>query len=297
MLTKQTKNNKIDNNMKFDTSMFEKIKDKLNSNPSGGQYDHILKFPAGHTFTLRFLPILEEGKDPLKHYKVHQWTSPVTGKFTSTLSLQSFGERDPIAEYRYKQWKAWKDANPTLENKEYNGDIDQKEQWAINVEVVDYPSNDALNGTVKVHRFGPQIKEIIDIATEGARADEIGWDIFNPTSSWVLKIVAEKQGEYTTYKNSYFTDKKTVKLKEAGLDALYENLHDLDTIEAVKTYDELKTILDDDFGVKDSAPEERKPLAKSKPTVEEPEDEIPMDFSKDESGMSDEELDALLADV
>lgn len=284
--------------MKFDVSMFDKIRDKLNSNPSGGQYDHILKFPAGHTYTLRFLPVLEEGKDPLKHYKVHQWTSPVTGKFTSALSLQSFGERDPIAEYRYKQWKAWKDANPNADNKTYDGDIDQKEQWAINVEVVDYPADDKLKGEVKVYRFGPQIKEIIDIATEGARADEIGWDIFNPTSGWVLKIVAEKQGEYTTYKNSYFTDKKVPKLKEADLDALYENLHDLDAIETVKTYDELKTILDDDFGVKDSTPEKRKPLSKSKPKEEEPEEEIPMEFNDEEvAGISDEELDDLLKDV
>ena len=284
--------------MKFDASMFTKIKDKLNSNPSGGQYDHILKFPAGNTYTLRFLPVLEEGKDPLKHYKVHSWTSPVTGKFTSALSLQSFGERDPIAEYRYKQWKAWKDANPNVENKEYNGDIDQKEQWAINVEVVDYPADDKLKGTIKVHRFGPQIKEIIDIATEGARSEEIGWDIFNPTSGWVLKIVAEKQGEkYTTYKNSYFTDKKTPKLKDADLEALYENLHDLDAIESVKTYDELKTILDDEFGVKDSAPEERKPLPRNNKPFEEPEDEIPMDFTREEAGISDDELDELLADV
>jgi gp32 DNA binding protein like len=291
---------------KFDKSMFSKIKDVLDKTKSGGnsQYENIMKFKAGHTYVLRLLPLTEEGKDPLFHYYVHQWTSPVTGKFASALSLQTFGDRDPIAEYRWKQFKAWKDSNPTTENKEYKGNINQKEQWLINVLVIDNPENPEMNGEVKILRMGPQLKAIIDDATEGEKSEELGWDVFDPTAGYDFKIVAKAKGDFTSFETSFFSTKTKKKIGEDEVEEIYEKLHDLTTVETVRTYDELKDLLEEHFGGAEEEKEERKPLGTvkkdSKKSKEEDirstkdfeEDEIPMEHSTD---TTDEDIDELLA--
>lgn len=285
--------------------MFERIKDALNKpTTSGGQFENIMKFPEGHTYTLRLLPTIEEGKDPLFHHWVNSWISKSTGKFVSTLSLKTFGERDPISELRWKLFKEWKSANPKVDNKEYVGDIAEKEQWLINVYVVDDPHTPENNGTVKILRLGPQIKEIIDKSTEGERAEAmgLGWDIFNPTAGFDLKIVAEKQGQYTTFKDSYFSPKKNNILSEEDVEKLYENLHDLTSIYTVKTYDELVSLLDDHFfcngetksnDIKKISPPAKSESKKAGNTLEE-EDKIPfLDDPEDSVGDIDELLDGL----
>jgi hypothetical protein len=282
---------------KFDKSMFSKIKDVLDKTKGGGssQYENILKFKEGNTYVLRLLPTMEEGKDPLFHYYVHQFESPLTGKFTSALSLQTFGERDPIAEYRWKQFKAWKDANPTTENKEYKGSINQKEQWLINVLVIDNPVDPEMNGEVKILRMGPQLKAIIDDATEGEKSEEFGWDVFDPTAGYDFKIVAKKKGDFTSFETSFFTSKTKKNINEDEVEEIYEKLHDLTQVETVRTFDELKDILEEHFGgsKEEEEVEERKPLAtpkkdnKKKSIAEEiratdDEDDIPMGDTTDE---------------
>jgi hypothetical protein len=290
---------------KFDKSMFSKIKDVLDKTKGGGnsQYENILKFKAGHTYVLRLLPLTEEGKDPLFHYFVHQWTNPLTGKFTSALSLKTFGDRDPISEYRWKQFKAWKEVNPTTDNKEYNASIREKEQWLINVLVVDNPETPEMNGEVKILRMGPQLKAIIDDATEGEKSEELGWDVFDPTAGYDFKIVAKQKGDYTSFETSFFTSKTKKKIDEDEIEEIYEKLHDLTAVETVRTYDELKDILEEHFGGAEEEKEERKPLgtvkkdSKKKSTAEEirskdDDDDIPMVHAGD---TTDEDIDELLA--
>tara|TARA_R110002167_G_scaffold98020_6_gene258354 strand:- start:6500 stop:7402 length:903 start_codon:yes stop_codon:yes gene_type:complete len=266
---------------KFDKSMFDRIKGALSKDSgSGGQFADIIKFPAGHTYVLRILPCVEEGQEALFHHWVNSWESKATGSYTSALSLRTFKENDPISNLRWKQWKAWKEANPKADNKEYQGDLSEKEQWLVNVRVLDNPAKPEENGTTKIFRFGPQIKEIIDTATEGARKDELGWEIFDPTAGFDLKIVAEKQGVYTTYKNSFFTSKTDTVFKDGEIEEIYENLHDLNQVYPVKTYEELEGLLADHYycgaatGAATEAPE-RKALPQKEV---EPEEEIPMDF-------------------
>lgn len=284
---------------KFNASMFERIKDSLNKSDSGngGQFANIMKFPAGHTYTLRILPTLEEGKDPLFHHWVNSWKSKATGGFTSALSLRTFNEKDPISNLRWKLWKEWKDANPKAENKDYTAEITEKEQWLVNVYVIEDPSNPENNGTVKIYRFGPQIKKIIDAATEGARADELGWEIFNPTAGHDLKVVATKQGDFTTFAESFFTTKSKTKLTDEDLVGIYEQTHDLEQVYSVKTFDELQTLLDEHFFCEqkntNTEKAERKQLPKreEKPVVDDdPDDDIPMFHDSDKPATNEQEV-------
>jgi len=264
---------------KFNATMFDRIKDALNksASTSGGQFENIMKFPAGHTYVLRLLPTMEEGKASLFHHWINSWTSRATGTYTSTLALKTFGERDPITDLRWKLFKAWKDANPKAENKDYENELSEKEQWLINVYVVDDGNNPENNGTVKILRMGPQLKEIIDSSTTGPKSEELGWSIFDPTAGHDFKIVAEKNGDksvFTTYKNSFFTTSSKTKLSEDDVDKIYEDLHDLEAVYTVKTHDELVTLLDDHFFCEEKAAD-KKEVTKAKKEADLV-DEIPM---------------------
>jgi hypothetical protein len=160
--------------------------------------------------------------------------------------------------------------------------------------------------------MGPQIKAIVDSATEGKRSDELGWEVFDLESGFDLKIDAAKQGEYTTFKDSFFTTKTKFKLDEEEIERIYDEASKLDLTQVytVKTFDELKELLEEHFGDSEGEEveaEERKPLAKvkekkeakpvskKKPVEEDPDDEIPMFHDTDGGDSStDEELEALL---
>jgi len=294
---------------KFGAAMFDSIKAALNKNSesSGGQFSNIMSFPAGYTYTLRLIPNVEDPEKTLFHHWVHGWNSKATGSYMSFLGLQTFGDRDPISELRWKLWKAWKEVNPKVENKEYKAEITQKEQWLVNVYVIDDPAKPENNGTVKILRMGPQLKKIIDDATEGERSDELGWDIFDPTKGHDFKIVVEKKGDYTTFERSFITTKSKTVLDEEEIDKICESLHDLEAIYSVKTYDELQEVLNEHFFVGEEK-EERKPLAKVKKEVvvtedEDEDDDIPMFHEKPKAVATtkkkvvddDEDIDDLLA--
>jgi hypothetical protein len=294
---------------KFGAAMFDSIKAALNkgNESSGGQFSNIMSFPAGNTYTLRLIPNVENPEKSLFHHWVNGWNSKATGSYMSYIGLQTFGDRDPISELRWKLWKSWKEANPKAENKEYKAEIAQKEQWLVNVYVINDPAKPENNGTTRILRMGPQIKKIIDDATEGERSDELGWDIFDPTKGHDFKIVAEKKGEYTTFESSFITTKSKTVLDEEEIDKICESLHDLEAVYPVKTYDELQEVLNEHFFV-GAEKEERKPLKQAKKEVvideDEDEDDIPMVHVKSKATSTpkkkvveddDDEIDDLLA--
>lgn len=304
---------------KFGAAMFDSIKAALNKgNESSGQFTNIMKFPAGHTYTLRLIPNVDDPKKTFYHHWVHGWNSEATGTYMSYIGLQTFNERDPINELRWKLFKEWREANPGVDNKEYKGAIQQKEQWLVNVYVIDDPNAPENNGTVKILRMGPQLKEIIDAALEGVRADELGYDIFDLTKPHDFKIVAEKSGQFTTFKSSFFTTKSKTEFTEEEIDEIHGSIHDLEQIYPIKTAEELEEILNEHFFV-GKEKEDRKPLSKIKKdksekkqpikSEEDEEDEIPMVHSTDKKKTKaasktdgededyDEELESLMSEL
>lgn len=292
-------------NKKFDLTMFAKLKDSLAKAPTSSSFANIMKFPQGHTYTLRLIPNLEDIDKTFFAHQVHQWNSLADGSFVSVLSLQTFGEKDPIAALRWKLYKEWKDSKPAKDAK-FEGVIQSKQQWFVNVYVIDDPANPDNNGTVKVLKMGPQLKDIIDDAMTGERADEFGAVIFDLSKDGAdFKIVADKQGEFTTFKKSYFTNKTKFDLNDDEVEALYEQIHDLNAIIPVKTEDELKQLLQDHYYCGEAPVEKEekkevvrpKPAVRATPSVVEPEpvfsdveddsDDIPFTFESDPDGIPD----------
>jgi hypothetical protein len=302
---------------KFNALMFDKIKDSLKKSEkvSNGMFTNIMKFPAGHTYTIRLIPNVDEDKDEtFFHHYLNQWTSKKDGSFVSAISLKTFGERDPINEARWKLYKEWKDTNPAKDEK-FENPIKEKEAWFVNIYVVEDPANPENNGKVKILNMGPQLKAIVDDAMTGDSSDEFGAAIFDLSKDGCdFKIKADEQGIYTTYIKSRFSTKTSLDLSDEEIDAIYENVHDLKQVYAVKTFDELQNLLDEHFNCSEDAPkkEERKqlpkttekpkanekPKAKAEPkkteeVVEDPSDDIPMFHEGDNDPTVDDLLNEL----
>lgn len=233
----------------FNLSMFESIKEALNSEDkqkSNGLND-ILQLKTGNTYTVRILPNVENPKDTFFHHFVHGWTSFETGKYVSALSPITFGERDPIAEERYKILRMG-----TEEEKEKAKAIRRTEQWFVNIYVIDDPVNPDNNGKIKVLRYGKQLHTIINSAIAGDDAEEYGAKIFDLGKDGVnFKIKVEKQGDYPVYTSSRFTSVgRDLGLSKDKQEEIYKSIIDLKSIYRLKSEDELKQMLDEHYHCK-----------------------------------------------
>jgi hypothetical protein len=254
--------------MKYNTNtMFESIKNSLQKEEKkGGGFRDIMSLKPGNTYTLRLIPNINDPSETFFHHFSHGWTSFLTGSYTSALSPMTFGERDPIAEERYRVNRVGSEAE-----KEKMKAVRRSEQWLARVWVIDDPTTPENNGKVKMIRYGKQIDKIIKDAIQGEGAEEFGARIFDLTKAGVnFKIKVEKQTDtFPTYTSSRFTTANNdLKLSEAQIEEILTTAHAAPLKETIplKSYDELKKMLDEHFyckteaGEKEDGPSEKEIL-------------------------------------
>lgn len=234
----------------FNNSMFQSIKAALSKSDSEGSgsatYNEIIKTTPGNTYTVRLLPFSPDPKNTFFHYFIHGWTSFATGQYVQTLSPMTFGERDPIAEERFRILRTG-----TEDEKEKAKAIRRSEKYLVNVYVIDDSGNPENNGKVKILRYGKQLHKIIMEAIEGEDAEEFGPRIFDLGTNGVnFKIKCENQGEYPTYVSSRFTSSGKLNLNEDEQRKIYNGVFDLTKVFTVKSQDELKQMLDEHYHCK-----------------------------------------------
>lgn len=212
--------------------------------PTNIDYSNILKFEIGKTYKLRLIPFVNDPSKTIIHYIEYGWTSKATDNYVSAISPSTWQEPCPISEvYR----KGFKDRVNT-------SGIKRREQWLVNVFVVDDPSHPENNGTVKVFRYGKQIDKIIQQATVGDLSDELGKAVFDVTSNGYDFIVrCEKQQEFPNYSNSSFARRPSalpgIGDDEAKITEIYSHLIDLSNLCKVKSYESLQKMLDEHYYV------------------------------------------------
>ena len=253
----------------YTNSMFDKIKSAMTSqNNQGGnsRYKDILKTEVGNVYTVRLIPNVESPEKTFFHYFTHAWESFATGQYMSQVSPHTFQQKDPIAETRFSLGK-----HGTDEEKAKASKIMRRENWLVNVYVVNDPAHPENNGKPKLLRYGKQLHKIITDAITGEDSDEFGARVFDLTEKGCnFKIKVERQGEYPTYVSSRFASPTSIDgLDENGISQLLENPSDLESVFPVKSYDELKEVLDEHFHCRSTSSD---PVAttptKSKPAPE-----------------------------
>ena len=227
----------------INNNIFQSIKSALAQSNTDSGLGNILKTEVGNTYTVRLLPA-KDPKSTFFHFYTHGWNSYATGKYVAATSPQTFGERDPISEERFRVLRSGTDAE-----KEKIKTIGRSEKWLVNVLVINDPVNAENNGQVKLLRYGKQLQKIILDAIEGEDADELGARIFDLGPQGVnLKIKVEKQGDYPSYVSSKFTMPAAITdMDESKAKKTYESVYDLTKVFTIKSYDELKAMLNEHF--------------------------------------------------
>ena len=98
-------------------------------------------------------------------------------------------------------------------------------------------------------RYGKQLHKIIMDAIEGEGAEDLGARIFDLSEKGCnLKVKVEQQGDYPTYVSSKFTMPKALEgVEKSKLDDIYKGALDLESVFPVKSYDELKQLLEEHY--------------------------------------------------
>jgi len=269
-------------------SMFESIKSSLTkNNTQQSRNKDILKCEVGNTYTVRLLPNAANPEKTFFHYYTFGWTSFCTGQYVSAVSPSSFGGRDPIAEYRYKVLKTGTD-----EEKQKARAILRSEKWLVNAYIINDPVTPENNGKNMIVRYGKQLHKIIMDAIEGEGAEDLGSRIFDLSDKGSsLKIKVEQQGDYPTYVSSKFALPKAIEgLDKSKHDEIYKNIIDLESVLPVKSYDDLKTMLDEHYFCDNTA---SKPASNNVKSVQS--NKAPVSTAEDL--LEDDTVKQLLADI
>ena len=254
--------------------MFESIKSALDKSKtkSGGSsaYRNLLQMEPNTTYTVRLLPNIKNPEETILHYYHHGWNSIATGQYASITSPSTWGDRCPVSELYFK---ALRDGTPD-EQARAKANLRRKENWLVNVFVVNDPKKPENNGTIKVLRYGKQLDKIIQSAINGDDATEFGAKIFDLSDEGCslrikVELVSDKPGapKYPTYTASKFLSPGAIEgLDEDKIQDIYNGVFELNTFVEHKTPAELQTFIDTHYYGSDTA-------SAATPVVEE--DDVP----------------------
>lgn len=218
--------------------MFEKIKEALNDKTTSTGFKDILKFVPENTYQIRLMPNVHDPKNTIFNYSTFGWTSRETGQYISIVSPMTFNERCPVNELRYKLYQG------SEHEKSIAKLVKRNTQWLTNCYVVSNPTSPETEGRVKIIRYGKQLHKIILDAISGDDAEEYGPSIFDLSEKGNnLRVKVEKnEGGYASYISSKFVKQSSIS-SISNIDEVYEQSHDLSKIITIKSYDEIKEIL------------------------------------------------------
>jgi len=269
------------------TNMFESIRGAMAKSTQQNTTSNIMRLKPSNTYTLRLIPFVKDPSKTFFHYYSHGWVSEMTGQFQSAISPQTWGERDPIAEARYRLSRTGSE-----EEKEKAKALNRKENWLVNVYVVKDPDNPENEGKVKILRFGRQLHKIVMEAMEGEDAEDFGERIFDLSKTGCnFRVKVEEQGGYPTYVSSRFATPSEISgVTDDTIKDVYDQTFDLENVFPVKSYEELQTMLTEHFHGETDNPESSEPQPSTTTSTEEEEDDLNFDdlesTSKNDSSSS-----------
>jgi hypothetical protein len=247
----------------YNSNMFESIKSALDKSKTksgaGSAYRNLLQMEPNTTYNVRLLPNIKNPEETILHYYHHGWNSIATGQYASITSPSTWGDRCPVSELYFK---ALRDGTPD-EQARAKANLRRKENWLVNVFVVNDPKKPENNGTIKVLRYGKQLDKIIQSAINGDDATEFGAKIFDLSDEGCslrikVELVSDKPGapKYPTYTASKFLNASAVEgLDDSKIQETYESIHDLNTLVDRKSSEEIKTFIEQHYyGNAEAAP-------------------------------------------
>jgi hypothetical protein len=198
--------------------------------PRGGSDLYAPKPDQGQDGTysslIRFLPNL---KNPRKPYirKYVYWLEDADGKGFYVDSPSTIGEKCPVQDMFFKLRNS-----ESAVDKKMSENLKRKEVYYALVQIVKDPQNTALEGQIKVFKFGWKIKQKIDDELNPKFDDPV--QVFDPFEGKNFELNIMKKGGYPNYDGCKFQSKQTAMVLEgnevsdddAGRKAIIEYLKD-----------------------------------------------------------------------
>jgi hypothetical protein len=278
-------------------------------NPNNGFRDEDKDFwkptpdKAGNAYAIiRFLPP-PEGEDlPIVNYWSHAFQVEDTSKWYIERSRTSLGdsERDPVAEWNKQLWNAGLQDQAKKQKR--------KIQYVANIYVVKDTGNPEAEGRVWKYKFGPAIKDFINLQASPQFPGEKPVDVFDLFEGATFVLKQRKKDGFPSYDLSSF--EKPSAFMDGDEEALEGILKQLFSLQAelaadkFKSYEYLLKRLNKARGITDEEPtlpaaaakpaaQATKPAAKKAAPKVADEDTVPWDTDEPETasvGASDEEM-------
>ena len=173
--------------------------------PRGGSDLYAPKAEQGQDGTysslIRFLPNL---KNPRKPYirKYVYWLEDSDGKGFYIDSPSTIGEKCPVQDMFFKLRNS-----ESAVDKKMSENLKRKEVYYALVQIVKDPQNTALEGQIKVFKFGWKIKQKIDDELNPKFDDPV--QVFDPFEGKNFELNIIKKGGYPNYDGCKFQSKQT----------------------------------------------------------------------------------------
>ena len=229
-------------------------------------------------YKVRLLPQKDGTIDLWSEYFRHFYKSKITGQWVEVFCPTTNNLPCPICEMNRKLWDEEDEASHKIAS--YYG---RRKNFIVALYVKDDPVTPDNNGTVQVLRYGKQIQDKVEAGIMNKSIDFAAMDISEEGIDFLIRAQKQKgTGARSVNYNLTEFDRERTAMVEDDADGVYDKLCP-DTLKSFlpkeKSYGEVKTIMaktitgiaDDDSA--SAAPGDEAPA----------EDEIPMNFEKDET--------------
>jgi hypothetical protein len=262
---------------------------------------NIIKTEIGDNILGRLVLFRPNPKNSVYHYFHHGWMTEGK-KYASYLCPSTYDEACPICK---KSITYWKSNNSELQ--EYSKKLRRKENWLVNMYIINDEKHPENNGTIKIFRFGRQIKNIFDEALTGADKDVFGTNIWRLDEKGcnfriIVKPNSDKKDAWPSYTASKFLPPSDLGLDGNGVKSILDGAFELENLYDKKlTYEELLAELQknflDDMNRSESF---ESPVERNKPVVQTNQNrkvETNEVSSNQQDDSSNDEIDKLLEEL
>jgi hypothetical protein len=228
--------------------MLANIKESASSQGNSNKDDRIWtptydKEKGSGYAVVRFLAPPDGETFPYVTLYSHGFKGP-SGKWYIENSLSTLKQKDPVGEMNSALWNSGVESDKDVMRKHK-----RRENIFANVLIINDPMNPELNGTVKIYRYGPMIKKILEEKMFPKFETDVA---LNPFDMWTgadfeIRIVEKQVGKdkVPNYEKSFFKEPSPLGDDER-IEEVWSQTHKLQELispDKFKSYDELKNNL------------------------------------------------------
>lgn len=208
---------------------------------------NIMKTEIGDNILGRLVLFKPNPKNSVYHYFHHGWMTE--GKqYVSYLCPSTYDESCPLCKKSIAFWKS-----NNLQLQELSKKLRRKENWLVNMYIINDERRPENNGTIKIFRFGKQIKNIFDEAMTGADKDVFGnniWRLDERGCNFRINVKpnSDKKDAWPSYTASKFLPPSDLGLSDSEIKDIIEGTFELENLYDKRlSYEELVSELQKNF--------------------------------------------------